>query len=107
MQTIHCPICLRWFAYDDERQVSCAVSHPRGECCHYGQQEFNVRLHDNKGYSEEQCVRCGWVMGRPPLNCQNDDTPHVFPSQLPDLEPDTPMTPEIEAWVRAQREAPE
>lgn len=40
-------------------------------------------MHDDKGYSEEQCVRCGWVMGRPALNCQNDDTPHVFPSQLP------------------------
>jgi hypothetical protein len=39
--------------------------------------------HDDKGKSEEMCVRCGWVMGRPPLNCQNDDTPHRFPSQLP------------------------
>lgn len=37
--------------------------------------------HDHKGYSEEKCVRCGWVMGQPPLNCQNDDTPHRFPSQ--------------------------
>ena len=37
--------------------------------------------HDDKGFSEEKCVRCGWVMGSPPLNCQNDDTPHVFPSQ--------------------------
>lgn len=32
------------------------------------------------GYSEETCVRCGWTMGQPPLNCQNDDTPHRFPS---------------------------
>lgn len=37
--------------------------------------------HDHKGFSEEKCVRCGWVMGRAPLNCMNDDTPHVFPSQ--------------------------
>lgn len=40
-------------------------------------------MHDHKGYSEEQCVRCGWVMGHRPLNCNNDNTPHVFPSQLP------------------------
>lgn len=38
--------------------------------------------HDDKGYSEEKCVRCGWVMGMAPLNCQNDNTPHRFPSQL-------------------------
>jgi len=37
--------------------------------------------HDHKGFSEEKCVRCGWIMGRAPLNCMNDDTPHVFPSQ--------------------------
>lgn len=37
--------------------------------------------HDHKGFSEEKCVRCGWVMGRAPLNCMNDNTPHVFPSQ--------------------------
>jgi len=35
----------------------------------------------DKGHSEERCVRCGWTMGQPPLNCQNDDTPHRFPSQ--------------------------
>jgi hypothetical protein len=40
-----------------------------------------ARRHQHKGYSEEMCTRCGWVMGHPPLNCQNDDTPHVFPSQ--------------------------
>ena len=39
--------------------------------------------HDNKGFSEEKCVRCGWVMGQPALNCQNDDTPHSFPSAAP------------------------
>jgi hypothetical protein len=39
------------------------------------------RLCDNKGFSEEACVRCGWTMGQPALNCQNEDTPHVFPSQ--------------------------
>lgn len=38
--------------------------------------------HDHKGYSEEKCLRCGWVMGHQPLNCNNDDTPHVFPSQV-------------------------
>jgi len=38
--------------------------------------------HDHKGHSEEKCVRCGWVMGHQPLNCNNNDTPHVFPSQL-------------------------
>ena len=37
--------------------------------------------HDHKGYSEEKCIRCGWVMGHRALNCMNDDTPHVFPSQ--------------------------
>jgi hypothetical protein len=37
-------------------------------------------MHDHKGYSEEKCLRCGWVMGSPPLNCNNDDTPHRFPS---------------------------
>lgn len=39
--------------------------------------------HDHKGHSEEKCIRCGWVMGHTALNCMNDDTPHVFPSQLP------------------------
>lgn len=38
--------------------------------------------HDDAGKSEEKCLRCGWVMGDPPLNCRNDGTPHVFPSQL-------------------------
>ena len=42
--------------------------------------------HDHKGHSEEKCVRCGWVMGHQPLNCQNNDTPHVFPSQLDEVE---------------------
>lgn len=37
------------------------------------------------GYSEETCLRCGWTMGQPALNCQNDDTPHRFPSQLREL----------------------
>ena len=41
-----------------------------------------VEPHDHKGHSEEKCIRCGWVMGHRPLNCMNDDTPHVFPSQL-------------------------
>ncbi len=42
--------------------------------------------HDHKGNSEEKCVRCGWVMGHRPLNCMNDDTPHVFPSQQTEIE---------------------
>lgn len=42
---------------------------------------FERHPHDHKGYSEEKCVRCGWVMGMTALNCQNNDTPHVFPSQ--------------------------
>lgn len=42
--------------------------------------------HDHKGHSEEKCVRCGWVMGDRPLNCMNDDTPHVFPSQQVEIE---------------------
>lgn len=37
--------------------------------------------HNDKGFSEERCLRCGWVMGSPALNCNNDDTPHRFPSQ--------------------------
>jgi hypothetical protein len=42
--------------------------------------------HDHKGHSEEKCVRCGWVMGHRPLNCMNDDTPHVFPSQQTEID---------------------
>ena len=42
--------------------------------------------HDHKGYSEEKCLRCGWVMGHIPLNCMNDDTPHRFPSQEAEIE---------------------
>jgi hypothetical protein len=42
--------------------------------------------HDHKGHSEEKCLRCGWVMGRRPLNCINNDTPHVFPSQQAEIE---------------------
>lgn len=42
--------------------------------------------HDHKGYSEEKCLRCGWVMGHRPLNCMNDDTPHRFPSQQDEIE---------------------
>jgi pantothenate kinase-related protein Tda10 len=48
--------------------------------------EDRARQHDHKGHSEEMCVRCGWVMGHRPLNCQNDDTPHVFPSQEAEIE---------------------
>lgn len=44
--------------------------------------EQRALLHDDKGASEEMCTRCGWVMGNPPLNCLNDNTPHVFPSQM-------------------------
>lgn len=32
-------------------------------------------------FSREKCVRCGWTMGSPPLSCQNDGSPHSFPSQ--------------------------
>lgn len=35
---------------------------------------------DHRGYSEETCIRCGWRMGEPAINCQNDNTPHRFPS---------------------------
>ena len=42
--------------------------------------------HDHKGHSEEKCTRCGWVMGHSPLNCNNDDTPHYFPSQQVEVE---------------------
>ena len=42
-------------------------------------------LADDKGHSEETCIRCGWTMGQPPLNCQNDDSPHRFPSQEVEL----------------------
>jgi len=42
---------------------------------------YEAAAHDHKGFSEEKCVRCGWVMGQPALNCQNDGTPHRFPSQ--------------------------
>lgn len=43
-----------------------------------------MTAHDNKGFSEEKCIRCGWIMGHPPLNCNNDNTPHRFPSQQDD-----------------------
>lgn len=56
---------------------------------HYGDEsgpelarQYEAVARDHKGYSEETCVRCGWTMGSPPLNCQNDDTPHRFPSQM-------------------------
>ena len=45
-----------------------------------------ARRHDHKGHSEEMCIRCGWIMGQIPLNCQNNDTPHVFPSQHAEIE---------------------
>lgn len=59
-------------------------------------------VYDNKGYSEEKCVRCGWVMGHAPLNCNNDDTPHIFPSQMM-----TPLTfdQQIERVAKAFHEA--
>jgi hypothetical protein len=37
-------------------------------------------------HSREKCLRCGWVMGSPPLNCQNDDTPHRFASTEAEVE---------------------
>lgn len=40
------------------------------------------KVHNHKGFSAEMCTRCGWVMGSPPLNCQNDDSPHLFPSEM-------------------------
>lgn len=64
-----------------------------GRCAdHYGNEEGAImaeaderavaeHMAGNKGFSEETCVRCGWRMGSPPLNCQNDNTPHRFPSQ--------------------------
>lgn len=42
--------------------------------------------HDHKGFSEEKCIRCGWVMGHQPLNCMNDNTPHRFPSQADEID---------------------
>ena len=45
-----------------------------------------AQRHDHKGHSEEMCIRCGWIMGHIPLNCQNDDTPHLFPSQQAKIE---------------------
>lgn len=47
-----------------------------------GREREGFRPHDHKGLSEEKCIRCGWVMGHRPLNCNNDNTPHIFPSQL-------------------------
>ena len=55
---------------------------------HYGDEtgtelarQYEDVARNHKGYSQETCVRCGWTMGDPPLNCQNDDTPHRFSSQ--------------------------
>ena len=55
--------------------------------------------HDSKGNSEEKCVRCGWVMGRAPLNCNNDNTPHIFPSQLLVREQLARVLSEVREWV--------
>lgn len=59
--------------------------------------------HDHKGYSEERCIRCGWVMGNRPLNCNNDDTPHIFPSQLPTTVADAArlLLNDIDEWETA------
>lgn len=59
------------------------VVEPRSLVGHPDAVSPEISARDDAGRSEEQCVRCGWTMGRPPLNCQNDNTPHVFPSQLP------------------------
>ena len=55
--------------------------------------------HDHKGYSEEMCVRCGWIMGQTSLNCQNDDTPHVFPSQQAEIERLRSLCREAQAFI--------
>lgn len=54
----------------------------------------------SKGYSEETCVRCGWTMGQSPLNCQNDDTPHRFPSQS-----ESAATPCVHEWEYDEEES--
>ena len=64
--------------------------------------------HDHKGYSEEKCTRCGWVMGHQPLNCNNDDTPHVFPSQLAEidrLEGQRKLRADIAKLMKEERDA--
>lgn len=63
--------------------------------------------HDNKGFSEEMCVRCGWVMGSQPLNCQNDDTPHVFPSQLYNRTIDEDLGYQVLATQRCTHRCPD
>jgi hypothetical protein len=65
-------------AADEQIQVDDPVDYYRCLCAE--------PPHDHKGHSEEKCVRCGWVMGHRPLNCMNDDTPHVFPSQQAEVE---------------------
>lgn len=73
---------------------------------HPGPFHVSDEAHDDKGHSEERCVRCGWVMGHPPLNCNNDDTPHVFPSQQA-AEPDAPAdrADQMYRWLHGAREA--
>jgi hypothetical protein len=61
--------------------------------------------HDHKGYSEERCSRCGWVMGSPPLNCQNDDTPHRFPSQDAALDVLEDALRDYAPWVLQEMES--
>lgn len=56
--------------------------------------------HDHKGYSEEKCVRCGWVMGGMPLNCMNNDTPHRFPSQEEEIEPLNTKLEDLQAHIQ-------
>jgi hypothetical protein len=48
-------------------------------------------FHGDAGRSEETCIRCGWRMGNPALNCNNDNTAHVFPSQLDKVEVEIPL----------------
>jgi hypothetical protein len=60
-----------------------------------------AQRHDHKGHSEEMCIRCGWIMGQIPLNCQNNDTPHVFPSQQAEIERLRAVLDVVDAQVAA------
>ena len=39
---VHCPRCKKYFSAQTGRmRISCAVLHPPGSCCHYGDKELS------------------------------------------------------------------
>ncbi len=41
LQIYHCPVCDKYYrAQTGNVHISCAVNHPPGSCCHYGEQQL-------------------------------------------------------------------